>query len=200
MAAMSELTPIQQKILEFIIQSMIERQAPPTMREIAQYMGYRSDNAAYQHLLALQRKGVIRLEGRSRGITVLVPLGLPVIGRVAAGSPILAEENVEQHLSMDGNLFQRPVDFLLRVTGMSMRDAGILDGDLIAVHRTPVVRENEIVVARIDNDVTVKRFRQQENIVTLLPENPSFSPIRIDPNERELVIEGVMVGLIRQTV
>jgi len=197
---MSDLTLIQQKILEFIKQSMIERQAPPTMHEIAQYMGYRSDNAAYQHLLALQRKGVIRLEGRSRGITLLVPSGLPVIGRVAAGSPILAEENVEQHLSMDGNLFQRPVDFLLRVIGMSMRDAGILDGDLIAVYRTPVARENEIVVARIDNEVTVKRFRQQENIVILLPENPDFSPIRIDLNERELVIEGVMVGLIRQTV
>lgn len=197
---MTELTPIQQKILAFIKRCIIEEQAPPTVHEIAQHMGYRSDNAAYQHLNALQRKGAIRLEGRSRGITLLTPLGLPVVGRVAAGSPVLADENIEQHLSMVHAMFQKKADFLLRVTGMSMRDAGILDGDLIAVHRTPLAEQNDIVVARIDNEVTVKRFRRQGNSVTLLPDNPDFSPIEINLSERELVIEGVMVGLIRQTV
>lgn len=195
---MLELTRIQEKVLEFIRQSIIERQMPPTVHEIAMHMGYRSDNAAYQHLNALERKGAIQLKGHSRGISLLAPSGLPVLGRVAAGTPILAEENIENHLSLDPGLFRPRADFLLRVEGTSMRDAGILNGDLLAVHKTPVAENNQIVVARLDSEVTVKRFRRRQNIVTLLPENLEFEPVRVDLRKRELVIEGVMAGLIRQ--
>ena len=172
---------------------------PPTMHEIAEYMGYRSDNAAYQHLIALRRKGVIELQGYSRGIKLLSPAGVPIVGRVAAGSPILAEQNIEKYLPVDRSLFRLKADFLLVVEGHSMRDIGIRDGDLLAVHKTPVAEYNQIVVARIDDEVTVKRFRQRSNIVTLLPENPDFEVLRVDLRKRELVIEGIMAGLIRQT-
>lgn len=195
---MKELTSIQKKILEFIKQSVAERQMPPTVHEIAQYMAYRSDNAAYQHLSALERKGFIRLKGYSRGIGLLAPAGLPVLGRVAAGTPILAEENIEYYLALDAGLFHPKADFLLRVQGMSMRDAGILEGDLLAVHKTPLAENNQIVVARLDDEVTVKRFRRRQNMITLFPENPDFEPLRIDLRRRDLVIEGVMAGLIRQ--
>lgn len=194
---MTELTTIQRKIFEFIQQSIIERQMPPTVHEIAEYMGYRSDNAAYQHLTALQRKGMIKLEGHARGIIPQTPIGLPVVGRVAAGSPILAEQNIEEHVATMSGVFHPKADFLLIVKGMSMRDAGIFDGDLLAVHKTPVARQNQIVVARLEDEVTVKRFRRRGNKVTLLPENPEFNPIRVDLNQQELVIEGVMTGLIR---
>lgn len=194
---MVELTQIQRKILQFIKQSIQSRQMPPTMHEIAEYMSYRSDNAAYQHLIALQRKGMISLEGVSRGIRLLQPSGLPIVGQVAAGSPILAEQNIEDYLPVDTNLFKPKADFLLRVKGMSMCEAGILDGDLLAVHDTPVAENKQIVVARIGDEVTVKRFRQRGNIVTLLPENPEFEPIRVDLRKQELAIEGVMAGLIR---
>lgn len=197
-AAMIKLTRIQQKVLEYIQQSIAERQMPPTVHEIAQYMGYRSDNAAYQHLNALKRKGVLELRGHSRGIVLSQPAGLPLLGRVAAGSPILAEQNIETYLPVDAGVFHPSADFLLRVKGMSMRDAGILDGDLLAVHRTPVAENRQIVVARLDDEVTVKRFRRRQNIVTLLPENPDFEPVRVDLRRRELVIEGVMSGLIRR--
>ena len=170
---------------------------PPTMHEIAQHMGYRSDNAAWQHLAALERKQVLRLEGRSRGITLLTPRGVPLIGRVAAGAPILAEENIEDHIEVDHALFHPAADFLLRVHGMSMRDAGIHDGDLLAVHKTDVAENNQIVVARMGEEVTVKRFRRRGNVVTLLPENPAFEPLRIDLRTTEFAIEGRMVGLIR---
>lgn len=195
---MRELTSIQKTILEFIKQSIAERQMPPTVHEIAEYMGYRSDNAAYQHLNALERKGVIQLKGHSRGISLLSPSGLPVLGRVAAGTPILAEENVERYLALNSSLFHPRADFLLKVEGLSMRDAGILDGDLLAVHKTPVAENRQIVVARLDNEVTVKRFRRRQNIVTLLPENSDFERIRVDLRKRDLVIEGVMAGLIRR--
>jgi repressor LexA len=195
---MRELTSIQKKILEFIKQSVAERQMPPTVHEIAEYMAYRSDNAAYQHLSALERKGFIRLKGHSRGIGLLAPSGLPVLGRVAAGTPILAEENIEHYLPLDSGLFRPKADFLLKVQGMSMRDAGILEGDLLAVHKTPVAENSQIVVARLDNEVTVKRFRRRQNIVTLFPENPDFEPIRVDLRKRDLMIEGIMAGLIRQ--
>lgn len=194
---MIELTQIQHKILAFIKESISTRQMPPTVHEIAEYMGYRSDNAAYQHLIALKRKGMINLEGVSRGIRLLEPSGLPIVGQVAAGSPILAEQNIEDYLPIESRLFKPKADFLLRVKGMSMCDAGIMDGDLLAVHKSPVAERNQVVVARIDDEVTVKRFRQRGNIITLFPENPEFKPIRVDLRKREVAIEGVMAGLIR---
>ncbi len=195
---MQELTDIQRQILDFIRESLQERQMPPTMREIAEYMGYRSDNAAYQHLNALKRKGYIELGGHSRGITLLEESGLPVVGKVAAGSPLLAMENIEMHMDVANTVFYPQAHYLLRVQGESMRDIGILDGDLLAVHKTEVAETNEIVVARIEEDVTVKRFRRRGNIVTLLPENSDFEPIRVDLREQAFAIEGRMVGLIRQ--
>lgn len=194
---MSDLTAIQRKILDFIKASMAERRLPPTVREIAEYMGYRSDNAAYQHLQALQRKGVIELEGRSRGIRLRIPLGLPVIGQVAAGAPILAEQHIAGYLPVMSGFFRTRADFLLRVKGDSMRDAGILDGDLLAVHKTAQAEQNQIVVARLDDEVTVKRYRQRGNMVTLLPENADYEPIKVDLRRESLAIEGVMAGLIR---
>ena len=192
-----ELTQIQQQILEFIKQSIRERQMPPTMHEIAEHMGYRSDNAAYQHLTALKRKKFIRLDGVSRGIRLLKPSGIPIVGQVAAGAPILAEQNIEDYLPFDVGVFKPAADFLLRVKGMSMCDAGIMDGDLLAVHKTPVATRNQIVVARIGDEVTVKRFRQRGSIITLSPENPEFKPIRIDLRKQDVAIEGIMTGLIR---
>jgi len=193
-----ELTSIQQQVLAFIERFMEERRMPPTVREIREHMGYRSDNAAWQHLNALGRKGVLKLGGQSRGITLMRPAGLPLVGRVAAGAPLLAEENIEDHLKVDQSLFRPRADFLLRVQGMSMRDAGILDGDLLAVHKTAVAEHDQIVVARIGDEVTVKRFRQRGSIVTLLPENPGFEPLRVDLRSGDFAIEGRMAGLIRR--
>lgn len=195
---MQGLTKIQQQILDFIKENLVEYRSPPTMHEIAAYMGYRSDNAAYQHLQALERKGFIQLNGYSRGIELLAPLGLPIVGRVAAGSPILAEENIEDHVPVENGLFKPKAHYLLKVQGMSMRDAGILDGDLLAVHKTRSARNNQIVVARIEDEVTVKRFRQKGNIVNLIPENEEFDVIRVDMRKQEFVIEGTMCGLIRK--
>lgn len=194
---MKELTAIQQQIFDFIKTTLLEEHTPPTVHEIAVYMGYRSDNAAYQHLQALEKKGFIALNGLSRGIELMQPLGLPIIGRVAAGSPILAEENVEDHVPVQHDLFKPKADYLLRVKGESMRDAGIRDGDLLAVKKTRTAKNKEIVVARIENEVTVKRFEQSGNIVRLHPENPDFKVIRIDLRTEEFAIEGVMCGLIR---
>jgi repressor LexA len=196
--AMKELTPIQAEVLAFIEGFMEARRMPPTVREIREHMGYRSDNAAWQHLQALGRKGMLRLDGRSRGITLMKPTGLPLVGRVAAGAPLLAEENIEDYLKIDQSLFRPRADFLLRVRGMSMRDAGILDGDLLAVHKTDVAEPDQIVVARLGDEVTVKRFRRRGNVVTLLPENPEFEPLRIDLRHDAFAIEGCMAGLIRR--
>ncbi len=195
---MQNLTKIQQQILNFIRENLLEYRTPPTMHEIAVYMGYRSDNAAYQHLQALERKGCIQLNGYSRGIELLAPLGLPIVGRVAAGSPILAEENIEDHIPVEIGLFKPKAHYLLKVKGMSMRNAGIIDGDLLAVHKTRTARNNQIVVARIDDEVTVKRFRQKGNIVNLLPENEEFDVIRVNLRTQEFSIEGTMCGLIRK--
>jgi len=195
---MKELTAIQRSILDYIRESLQERQMPPTMREIAEHMGYRSDNAAYQHLSALKRKGYIELGGHSRGITLLEESGIPIVGKVAAGSPLLATENIEAHVDVAHTVFHPQAHYLLRVQGMSMCDAGILDGDLLAVHKTTVAENKQIIVARIDDEVTVKRFRQRGNIVTLSPENPDFEPIRVDLREQFFAVEGRMVGLIRQ--
>jgi len=199
---MRELTPRQKEILEMIQDFIAETGMPPTRAEIARQLGFKSANAAEEHLRALQRKGALELlPGASRGIRLKDSLrdqmGLPLIGRVAAGNPILAQEHIETHYKIDPQLFSPKPHYLLRVHGMSMKNAGILDGDLVAVHRTPEVRSRQIIVARIDDEVTVKRYRQNGSLVSLLPENDEFEPIEIDLREQSLVIEGVVVGVIR---
>ncbi|MEI7612195.1 MAG: transcriptional repressor LexA [Betaproteobacteria bacterium] len=195
---MVKLTPRQQEILDFIRNSLEMLGAPPTRAEIANAFGFSSHNAAEEHLRALAKKGVIVLEpGSARGIRLVEQLGLPLIGSVAAGSPILAVENVLGRYALDANLFRPRADFLLRVRGLSMLNAGILDGDLLAVHRSSVASNGQIVVARLEDDVTVKRFRQHGNIVELIAENPDYEPIIVDTRTQQIEIEGIAVGLIR---
>ena len=199
---MRELTPRQKQILEMIQEFISDTGMPPTRAEIARQLGFKSANAAEEHLRALQRKGVLELlPGASRGIqlkdSLREQMGLPLVGRVAAGNPILAQEHIEAHYKLDPQLFSPKPHYLLRVYGMSMKNAGILDGDLVAVHRTPEVRSRQIVVARLDDEVTVKRYRQNGSLVSLLPENDEFEPIEVDLREQALVIEGVVVGVIR---
>ena len=202
---MRQLTPRQKEILELIQSFIDEYGMPPTRADIAKELGFKSANAAEEHLRALQKKGVLELvPGASRGIQLKASLreqmGLPLVGRVAAGSPMLAEEHIETHYRIDPALFNPKPHYLLRVQGMSMRDAGILDGDLVAVLRTPEVRSRQIVVARVDDEVTVKRYRQDGSVVWLLPENDEFEPIQVDLNEQTMVIEGVVVGVIRNGI
>ncbi len=204
---MDALTDRQSEILRLIRDLTEVSGYPPTRAEIAERMGFASVNAAEQHLRALEKKGAIEISaGASRGIRVRDAkpgrgqgrlLELPVIGRVAAGSPILAEEHHQGRYQVDPNLFTPRADYLLRVRGMSMRDAGILEGDLLAVHKTAEARSGQIVVARLADEVTVKRFRRRGNAVELLPENPDFEPIEVDLRSQELAIEGVAVGVIR---
>ena len=199
---MRQLTPRQKEILNMIQEFIAEYGMPPTRADIARELGFKSSNAAEEHLRALQKKGVLDLvPGASRGIqlkdSLREQIGLPLVGRVAAGSPILAEEHIETHYTIDPALFRPKPHYLLRVEGMSMRNAGILDGDLVAVHRTPEVRSRQIVVARVEDEVTVKRYRQDGSVVWLLPENEDFEPIQVDLNEQAMVIEGVVVGVIR---
>lgn len=206
---MQELTPRQSEILKLIQRFTRETGRPPTRAEIARELGFRSANAAEEHLRALQRKGVIDLvPGASRGIRLLDEdreaeageddgPGLPLVGRVAAGQPILATEHIEARYRLDPGLFSPRPHYLLRVHGMSMRDAGILDGDLVAVCHLPDVRNGQIVVARLDEEVTVKRYRQTGSTVFLLPQNPDYEPIQVDLRQQNLVIEGVVVGVIR---
>jgi repressor LexA len=150
------------------------------------------------HLKVLAKKGVLDLvPGMSRGIRLKGGGGLPVVGRVAAGNPILAQENIERHVQVDGSLFSPRADYFLKVQGMSMKDAGILDGDLLAVHRSAEAKAGQVVVARIGDEVTVKRFAKRGHTVQLLPENPDFEPIEVDLTRQELVIEGIAVGVIR---
>ena len=203
---MDALTDRQTEILRLIRELTEVSGFPPTRAEIARSMGFRSVNAAEQHLRALEKKGVIDiLSGASRGIRVrdkVAPrtgrlLELPVVGRVAAGSPILAEEHVQGRYQIDPNLFTPRADYLLRVRGLSMRDVGILEGDLLAVHRSHEARSGQIVVARLADEVTVKRLRRRGYSVQLLPENPDFEPIELDLRRDELAIEGIGVGVIR---
>jgi repressor LexA len=204
---MDALTDRQSEILKLIRELTEVSGYPPTRAEIAERMGFRSVNAAEQHLRALEKKGAIEISsGASRGIRVRDGrpgrmagrlMELPVIGRVAAGSPMLAEEHVQGRYQVDPNLFTPRADYLLRVRGMSMRDAGILEGDLLAVHRTPEARTGQVVVARLADEVTVKRFKRRGHAVQLLPENPDFEPIEIDLRNEPLVIEGIAVGVIR---
>lgn len=195
---MNKLTARQAEILQLINDFQQESGFPPTRAEIARILGFRSANAAEDHLKALEKKGFIELlPGSSRGIRLTSGLGLPLIGRVAAGSPILAEAHVQGRYQVDPQLFSPRANYLLKVRGMSMRDAGILEGDLLAVHRTTEARSGQIVVARVHNDVTVKRFKRDGNKVQLLPENPEFEPIYIDPRRDLFEIEGLAVGIIR---
>ena len=203
---MKPLTPRQAEVLELIKVNMSETGMPPTRAEIAQKLGFKSANAAEEHLKALAKKGVIEImPGTSRGIRLLLEeeeevleeSGLPLIGKVAAGEPILAQEHIESHYQVDPALFHPRADFLLRVQGMSMKNIGILDGDLLAVHKTQEVRNGQVVVARLDEDVTVKRFQRKGSQVWLLPENEELSPIEVDLSCQQLTIEGLAVGVIR---
>jgi repressor LexA len=204
---MDALTERQSEVLRLVRELTEVSGYPPTRAEIAERMGFRSVNAAEQHLRALEKKGAIEISsGASRGIRVRDSklgarpgrlLDLPVVGRVAAGSPMLAEEHVTARYQVDPNLFTPRADYLLRVRGMSMRDAGILEGDLLAVHRADDARSGQIVVARLGDEVTVKRLRRRGHSVQLLPENPEFQPIEVDLRQEQFAIEGVAVGVIR---
>ncbi len=218
-----KLTARQQQILD-LVQGAIERTgAPPTRAEIANELGFKSANAAEEHLQALARKGVIELVGgTSRGIRLksdtlralneargkqfslplpsLSQLSLPLVGRVAAGSPILAQEHVEQTYLLEASMFPRRPDYLLKVKGMSMRDAGILDGDLLAVQKSREARNGQIVVARLGDEVTVKRFRRTRTTIELLPENPEFQPIVVPFGDVDFELEGIAVGLVRNNM
>jgi repressor LexA len=219
-----KLTPRQQQILD-LVQRAIERTgAPPTRAEIAAELGFKSANAAEEHLQALARKGAIELlGGTSRGIRLksdtlralnearmapygkqpmlpmagLAQLHLPLVGRVAAGSPLLAQEHVEQTYTVEASMFQRRPDYLLKVRGLSMRDAGILDGDLLAVQKAKDARNGQIVVARLGDEVTVKRLHRTPSGIELLPANPDFEAIRVAPDSADFELEGIAVGLIR---
>jgi repressor LexA len=212
---MKLLTPRQQEILEFIQSHLQATGFPPTRAEICKALGFRSPNAAEEHLKALERKGAIQLTaGASRGIrlvgtkaasgglgnSLLAGLGLPLVGRVAAGSPVLATEHIEQHFQVDTSLFKAKPDYLLKVRGLSMRDAGILDGDLLAVKALqglPEARNGHMVVARLEDEVTVKWFERQGHTVWLKPDNPDYQPIEVDIRRQSLTIEGLGVGIIR---
>lgn len=234
-----KLTDRQQQILDLIREAVTNTGFPPTRAEIAQKLGFRSANAAEDHLRALARKGAIELTaGASRGIrltesasdfttqgnfdaeTALMPdsternvradrvrlkqlpemgqMLVPLIGRVAAGFPMLAAENIEKEISVDPNMFDQLPDYLLKVKGLSMRDVGILDGDLLAIKKTSDARNGQIIVARIDDEVTVKRLNKRGNHIELLPENPDFEPIVIQPGQ-DFSVEGIALGLIRNT-
>lgn len=195
---MRELTRRQQEILGFIREWIEATGTPPTRAEIARRFGFSSLNAAEQHLKGLAGKGALELvPGISRGIRLKNGGGVPLVGQVAAGRPILAEENIERYVQFDPALFTPRADYLLKVRGMSMKDAGILDGDLLAVHRGGEARSGQVVVARLGDEVTVKRFKRRGHTVQLLAENPDFQPIIVDLARQELVIEGIAVGVIR---
>jgi repressor LexA len=198
---MIKLTKRQSEVLELIRRKIDETGYPPTRVEIATDLGFKSANAAEDHLKALAKKGAIEMvPGASRGIRLPseAPEGLPIIGQVAAGNPILAEENIEDYCTLPHEFFYPTADYLLKVKGMSMKNIGIFDGDLLAVHKTEQVRNGQIVVARIENEVTVKRLQKERHIVRLLPENEDFEPIEVNLKEQEFAIEGLGVGVIRR--
>ncbi len=219
---MLKLTARQEQILNLIREAIENTGFPPTRAEIAAELGFRSANAAEEHLQALARKGAIEISpGTSRGIRLkdgvagaasagrgraaqmalphpaLMQLSLPLVGRVAAGSPILAQEHIESTYNVDPALFAAKPDYLLKVRGMSMRDAGILDGDLLAVKKTDSAKNGQIIVARLGDDVTVKRYKKSGSLIELLPENPDFEPIRVNPAQEDFALEGLAVGLLR---
>ena len=207
---MEALTERQSEILQLIRELTEVSGFPPTRAEIAERMGFRSVNAAEQHLRALEKKGAINiLSGASRGIRVNDShsparpgrlMDLPIVGQVAAGAPILAEENLQGRLQVDPNMFTPRADYLLKVKGLSMRDIGILDGDLLAVHKTNEARTGQVVVARIADEVTVKRFRKTKSGIELIPENPDFETLHVAADAEDFELEGLAVGLIRNTM
>jgi repressor LexA len=203
---MESLTSRQQEILDFLKQWIQENGMPPTRAEMCSALGFRSPNAAEEHLRALQRKGAIEmLPGSSRGIRVMgeddasndEEFGLPLIGKVAAGSPILAQENMVGRYPVSPLMFQPRADYLLQVKGMSMKDVGIMDGDWLAVHKTQNARNGQIVVARVEGDATVKRLKLKGRQAFLIAENPEFLPIVVDLSKQTLDIEGLVVGVVR---
>ncbi|MFO6425168.1 transcriptional repressor LexA [Motilimonas sp. KMU-193] len=202
---MKPLTPRQAEILELIKENIAATGLPPTRAEIAKQLGFKSANSAEEHLKALAKKGAIEMmPGTSRGIRLVEveeaaneEEGLPLIGRVAAGEPILAQEHVECNYKVDPNLFHPSADFLLRVSGMSMKDIGIMDGDLLAVHKTKDVHNGQVIVARVEDEVTVKRFQRDGRQVLLHPENEEFNTIKVDLANEHFDVEGIAVGVIR---
>lgn len=199
---MIKLTARQQQVLDCIRASLEETGFPPTRAEIATELGFRSPNAAEEHLKALARKGAIEMmAGASRGIRVIddTPNGLPIVGRVAAGEPILAQEHIDDYCEIPPSFFKPEANYLLEVHGDSMMEMGILDGDYIAVHRMDTARNGEVVVARVDNEVTVKRYEKKRNKITLFPENKDYSPIEVDLKESDFAIEGLYVGVVRRS-
>lgn len=197
---MNKLTPRQAEVLAFIKSHIDDTGYPPTRADIANQLGFKSANASEEHLKALARKGAIEIiPGTSRGIKLPESEGIPIVGRVAAGNPILAEEHIEDYCELPATFFSPSADYLLQVRGDSMIECGILDGDLLAVHRTQQVNNGDIVVARIEDEVTVKRFRKSRSKyqVTLLPENQAYSPIEVDLRYQDFEIEGLGVGIIR---
>lgn len=200
---MIKLTQRQTDVLDCIRHYIETTGYPPTRADIAQELGFRSANAAEEHLKALARKGAIEMiPGTSRGIRIPdleeANKGIPIVGRVAAGSPVLAQEHIDDYCALSADFFSPRADYFLRVQGLSMIDAGILEGDLLAVHQTREARNGQIVVARLDDEVTVKRFQKHRNQVLLIAENPDFPPIEIDLKKQALVIEGLAVGVLRQ--
>ena len=198
---MQNLTARQEEVLSLIRNYLEETGYPPTRADIAKHLGFKSANAAEEHLKALAKKGAIEIiPGTSRGIKLANEVeGIPIIGNVAAGNPILAEENIEDYCELSPSFFRPSADYFLRVRGDSMKNSGILDGDLLAVHKTADANNGDIVVARIDNEVTVKRLKKSgtKHSLSLLPENPDYSPIKIDLREHDFAIEGLAVGVVR---
>ncbi len=198
---MEKLTQRQQQVLDIVKQYIDDTGYPPTRANIAEHLGFKSANAAEEHLKALARKGAIEMiAGTSRGIRLPASSGLPIIGRVAAGNPILAEAHIEDYCALPASFFKPSADYFLTVHGDSMIDVGIFDGDLLAVHRTPVAASGDIVVARIDDEVTVKRLEKtnKRHILQLLPENRDYSPIKVDLKSQDFAIEGLSVGVLRR--
>jgi repressor LexA len=198
---MEKLTQRQQQVLDIVRQHIDDTGYPPTRADIARELGFKSANAAEEHLKALARKGAIEIiPGASRGIRLPDSGGIPIVGRVAAGSPVLAQEHIEDHCDLPPSFFKPAADYFLRVQGDSMINVGIFDGDLLAVHSTPVANNGDIVVARIDDEVTVKRLHQtrDRHRLELLAENQDYAPIEVDLREQEFAIEGLSVGVLRR--
>ncbi len=198
---MEKLTKRQQQVLDIVRQHIDQTGYPPTRADIARELGFKSANAAEEHLKALARKGAIEIiPGASRGIKLPGTPGIPIIGRVAAGNPVLAEENIEDYCDLPPEFFKPSADYFLRVTGDSMMDIGIFDGDLLAVHSTPVASNGDVIVARIEDEVTVKRLHRgrDKHLVELLPENADYEPIKVDLREQAFAIEGLSVGVLRR--
>lgn len=200
---MEKLTPRQQQVLDVVRRHIDQTGYPPTRADIARELGFKSANAAEEHLKALARKGAIEMiPGASRGIRLPESAGIPIVGRVAAGDPVLAEQNIEDYCDLPPTFFKPRADYFLKVQGDSMIEVGIFDGDLLAVHSTPVANNGDIVVARIEDEVTVKRLHKtaQKHMLELLPENPDYQPIKVDLRDQAFAIEGISVGILRRGI